>query len=334
MRRTYLTKILGSTLFALLIFLNCPFLEAELGEGSAVSYTLSGGRFGDNLLAYAHGKWISYILDVPLIYTPFPYSHLLALDRTLPPQASIERVLTLQSEGDFLNLWNIDSERGPIRIDIPFYPETSQDFDTPNCFPVWTQVNWDDPKFSAQLQREIAPLIPIPKFDLPADCMTVAVHVRTGEGEESSWARFTALWPMKGPPPAYYINALHLLAKNIPKPLYVYLFTDYSNPAAILALFAASCKGLDIEFDCRKLGNTPNRNVLEDFFSMAQFDCLIRSDSSYSLMASKLFPYQIVASPYHFKRGTQNQVLIDKILLQMNVDLKFPQPIKIVVPIH
>ena len=45
-----------------------------------VSYRLSGGRFGDNLLAYMHAKWVSYRYEIPLVYHDFPYAKELMLE--------------------------------------------------------------------------------------------------------------------------------------------------------------------------------------------------------------------------------------------------------------
>ncbi|MFA5306719.1 MAG: hypothetical protein WC365_04680, partial [Candidatus Babeliales bacterium] len=55
--------------------------QQHLATGiSAVTYGLSGGRFGDNLLCYVHAKWISYKYHIPLLYFPFEYSSHLVFD--------------------------------------------------------------------------------------------------------------------------------------------------------------------------------------------------------------------------------------------------------------
>ena len=43
--------------------------------------------------------------------------------------------------------------------------------------------------------------------------------------------------------------------------------------------------------------NGPNNNVLEDFFAMTEFDCLIRPDSNYSTVAEILGDYMLVMHP-------------------------------------
>ena len=52
-----------------------------------------------------------------------------------------------------------------------------------------------------------------------------------------------------------------------------------------------------IIFDCRKENNSPNTNVLEDFFSFFNFDVLIRPDSNFSMIPSLLHDFAMILSP-------------------------------------
>ncbi|HEV7737800.1 MAG TPA: hypothetical protein VGO47_10580, partial [Chlamydiales bacterium] len=49
-------------------------LCANPDSTQAITYEFSGGRFGDNLLAYFHAKWVSYKYNIPFFYKEFPYS--------------------------------------------------------------------------------------------------------------------------------------------------------------------------------------------------------------------------------------------------------------------
>ena len=49
-------------------------------KAAGVTYTFSGGRFGDNLISYLHAKWVAYRAGVPLLYKPFGYSGMLVMD--------------------------------------------------------------------------------------------------------------------------------------------------------------------------------------------------------------------------------------------------------------
>ena len=89
------------------------------------------------------------------------------------------------------------------------------------------------------------------------------------------------------------------------KKLYVYLFTDHDNPAEIVQYYKNQLQDSSIVFDYRKTRNTHYLNVLEDFYSLLNFDCLIRPDSNFSLVASKIGDHHlnIYPSRYEIKNG-------------------------------
>ncbi|HSX13419.1 MAG TPA: hypothetical protein VLE96_03255 [Chlamydiales bacterium] len=327
-------------MFRYIFFLNFSFLiifsplEARRHAESAVTYSLSGGRLGDNLLAVAHAKWLSYTLGLPLIYVPFCYSdHLnLSADSAIKHLGScrFSKEYYLYTKENFLHLWRrlYNQSNDTMLYVLPYHPETQQEFDHPNSFPLFTQVNWDDPVFLRELRSIISPRFSLRCQDLPSDRVTVAMHIRTDVGRDSStWEEFTMRWPMKGPPFSYYVEALQLLNNVMHKPLYVYIFTDHPDPVELEKMFINRFSHLDIVFNSRKSGNRHDENVLEDFFAMGKFNCLIRSESNYSLMASKLFCYQIAIAPVHFERDSTNQVNIDTLSIQMSHSDDLP-PIK------
>jgi hypothetical protein len=47
-----------------------------------ITYELSGGRLGDNIIAYLHAKWLSHVHGIALLYKPFQYSSDLSLSQT------------------------------------------------------------------------------------------------------------------------------------------------------------------------------------------------------------------------------------------------------------
>ena len=70
-------------------------------------------------------------------------------------------------------------------------------------------------------------------------------------------------------------------------------------------------------FDCRTTVNNEFVNVLDDFFALLKFDCLIRADSNFSYIASKLGNYTLVISPWH-GIVTDGTTFIDEINFEMN----------------
>ena len=68
--------MIAKRLVGIFVFL---FLAQIINARSAVTYTFSGGRFGDNLLSYSRAKYVASLYGIPLLYIPFPYSDYLMM---------------------------------------------------------------------------------------------------------------------------------------------------------------------------------------------------------------------------------------------------------------
>lgn len=309
-------------------------------SGAAVTYALSDTRFGDNLLSLSHGAWFAYLLELPLLYRPFPYSEQLALHYhpflIKEKQFSMTTQMTLFSRKDhlkFFHLLNTDKPLEGMLFEIAYYPETPtlftpQEYDDASMRGQFTQVNWDDAKFLQLLRSLIKPIKVMSKPKLPKDRTTVAFHYRTGIGYDHP--RMKLRFPLKFPPDDYYVEALNYLYKALGKPLYVYIFTDHPDPTEPLKKFSSIFRNYNIIFDCRKEDNHHTENVLEDFFAMESYDCLIRGESNFSLMASLIFPFKAVISPTHFYRDENDNVYIDHFMFQYGPTDKIKRPIRTV----
>jgi hypothetical protein len=284
---------------------------------SAVTYTFSGGRFGDNLLAYCHAKWIAYKYNIPLLYKQFEFSdqlvmHALEMHHSNELEQQFEHVITYSSD------CIIDVANGAL-YSIPFFPESIFNrYDTE--FPFLFMVDWHDSAFKALLKTMICPIMPSRHYILPPDHVSVAVHVRKGTGWDIpnygiAPSQLCASHPLRFAPDSFYIEQLQRIARMFAHDhIYVYLFTDHNNPAE-LAHNYESAVGCDrMVFDCRTEENNEFINVLDDFFALTQFDCLIRSDSNFSFMASRLGNYKIQISPWH---GVVNdeETVVDEVCL-------------------
>ncbi|MDB6081738.1 MAG: hypothetical protein JWO53_1010 [Chlamydiia bacterium] len=298
----------------------------------AITYGFSGGRLGDNLLSMAHATWLSYTTGLPLIYKPFTHSDRLKL-HTNPELLKINQFTAhqkrlLESTQDYLSFFEIlHSGRFPHKtvFELSYFPESSWEFTAHPDLPPYMQINWDDPEFIKLLGSLIAPLQTLPKITLPKDRVTVALHIRKGGNfDPPGWEKTS---PLKGPPDAFYIDALTYLQKSTPNPLYVYIFTDHRNPSEIKEKIAAAFKDSPIIFECRK-GSPPD--VLEDFFAMSDFDCLIRSDSNFSLVASKIFPFKTVVSPANVVQKEDGSWIVDRFLVQFGPTDTIKKPLRVV----
>ena len=279
---------------------------------TVVSYELSSGRLGDHILAFAKALYISHVYKIPLIYVPFEHSECFTLDNHpsfishttkvetydtvihITPETNVE----LQDNMTCF-MTNLGSQHGAITSLDSIYTYAAQ-----------------DKEFDMLLKTMLTPQISIRKLNLPTNIITVALHVRKGSGTDQPLfhANLTSKqrrlqryipkmfsfyadkhWPHKFPPDEYYINQLILLSELLNnQPLYVYLFTDDKNPALLIEKYTAALNKPNIRFDYQttELPESP----LNDFWNMAQFDCLIRAASNFSRSSQLLGNHKIVLS--------------------------------------
>jgi hypothetical protein len=272
-------------------------LERIQNNEKAITYAFSGGRLGDDLLACLHARWLSYKYDVPFIYAPFPYSQYLVLHN--------EELHLANAQYFFTKKWMLREEKdiraisGSALIIVPYFPEAEAELKShPGWWPYQFTVDWTDPKFKQMIRKLIAPRFPITTLEMPKEpCHTVAVHVRKGGDFDPAHAAFDL--PLKLPPDSFYIAAIRKMSELcFHREMYVYIFTDDLNPPKIMRKYQGALIDLpNIHLDCRKETNGPGANVLEDFFSIQKFDCLIRPESNYTIIAEKLKDFKIVICP-------------------------------------
>jgi len=276
--------------------------DEEVITTSAVTYTLSSGRLGDNLLSYLHAKWIAYVYDIPLLYKPFNYSDQLALH-------DVEKLYTAALEKQFKKVVTVSM---PLMIDkyanilyvVPYFPESLAEH-TPESDFLYFITGWDDLGFQKIIRTVLQPKNQLILIKPPQNCMSVAVHVRVGRGydfpeDQSADDRLLMHYPLKFVPDSYYIEQIQEIVRIFSdQPLYVYLFTDDPQPGALLKKYKQALNNNNVTFACRMKKNHHCAHVLEDFFSLLQFDCLIRSDSNFPLVASKLMRHMIHICPSH-----------------------------------
>jgi hypothetical protein len=266
----------------------------------AVTYELSPGRFGDTIQGYLHAKWISYLYKMPLLYKPFRDSEEFALHEfemlwSEEAENSFDHVITYTIEENFMV-----SVHGSVLYIIPFFSEL---YDDRLYNPQWVYfpVDWNDEDFISLLRCSFSPrkeqpvIIPLKNID----DLTVALHVRRGGGFDHQDAYI--LFPLRFLPDSYYFEALRKLCALFPgRPIYAHLFTDDADPFKIVTKYQIELSDLPITFGCRKEGNRHDAHVLDDFFAMMQFDCLIRTKSNYSLIPAAIGRYLVVMTPEHY----------------------------------
>ncbi|MEX0940421.1 MAG: hypothetical protein WDZ41_03605 [Candidatus Babeliales bacterium] len=295
-------------------------------ETAKITYEFSGGRFGDNLLAYLHAKWLSFQYKIPLLYKNFQYSDQLMLHKIENPRSSyrshvVKKELTLTKE----NLI-IDTKANCVYV-VPYFSEFESEHLSPiNNKWIHFDVDWKNPDFLTEIQKTIQPINKdLLNFPLPNDHICIAVHIRRGDGPLLSdienavhnpyeYVDFKDL--LKFPPKSFYIKqiiyCIHLFQDF---KLYIYIFTDDENPQILTEYFKKKFENYkNVKFSCREKKVT----LLEDFFAMTKFDCLIRPQSNFSYVAAKIAKYMLEISPQkgHWEQiNNQWKPIIDEITL-------------------
>lgn len=304
-------------------FLFLILLNPLKADQSVVTYDFSGGRFGDNLLSYLHAKWFSYEHGLPLLYKPFPYSSSLVLhakeihyrDRALRKKLGLR-----PSFKTTLAKWSFYSKIPFFSFcyQCPYFPEDPSELVGGGFFSF--KVNWKDERFRDMLRELIAPLGPMAIIKPPPDRMSVALHIRDGGGFDQGYYRLEL--PLKFPPLSFYIDGLKYILTLFPdQPIYCHLFTDAQNPEELVKNIQQSLPVNSlIEFNYRKENNRHDANILEDFFSLFEFQALIRPSSNFSIIPSLLKDYAIVYAPKTF-RSDGKSVVIREADIQINENI-------------
>ena len=159
-----------------------------------------------------------------------------------------------------------------------------------------------------QLQQLLKPLGTIPTLNIPHGYISVAVHIRKGDGYDQplqsqqiyrSHARRISAdrsWPKKFPPEQYYINQINLLAELLAEQqLIFYIFSDSHDPNKLTQRIASYCKHKNANFI--NASSSLQDSPIFDMCKMASCDCLIRPESSYSMVAQIMGNHKIVLFP-------------------------------------
>lgn len=173
-------------------------------------------------------------------------------------------------------------------------------------------VNWKSQKFRLWARTLLQPHFPIKTIEKKIDKLNVLVHVRTGGGFDSKKEQLE--FPHKFPPQIFYIKALERISCQYGHPpIYAHIMTDDPNPSQIAKQFQKKFYHLpNITFGCRAKENGYDLNVLEDFFSIPAFDCLIRGDSTFAIVASLLGDFKMIICPKE-AHVEEEEVVIDSV---------------------
>ena len=281
-------------------------LSHSLCAEAKVTYGFSEGRLGDNLISYLHAKWVSYLYQIPLSYIPFDGSDNFLLHELEKPFGSGEKTVTLN------DLSQLDWFKDVV-YKIPYAPDYLQEYEhirgLKNICP-YIKVDWEDKTFIEWARPFLSPRTPVKTLCLPTDKITVALHIRRHVGVDRD-PRLATFYPYKFLPNQFYIDQIRWIYKEFnEQPLYIYFFSNDPDMEKVAEFYKKTLNIDNITFDWGK-----ENSVLTDFYSMMQFDCLVRPQSNLSIVASKFGRQKLVISPEHVKTGRRGNV-VDKVLIE------------------
>lgn len=281
---------------------NTPLMIHPFREqlGNAVVTDGEGGRLGDKLLCYAHAKWLSHRYNLPLLVRPFPYFEGFALSKKYPildSQWCYAHEMHPKNHREISQLLFMNS----TLFVVDFFAET--DFES-HYFPhsgAYFYVGWRDRGFIRSLREDFAPQVSLEAPILDNSDVHLAVHLRLGGGFDNTAELITAPnCAVKVPQHSFYLEQIARVARIFPhQSIQVHLFTDDPNPEALAKMYQHELNNPQLHFTYRTAKNSHDLNVLDDFFAMSAYDCLIHPQSYFSTMAACLGDFAIRITPTH-----------------------------------
>lgn len=287
-----------------------------------ITYRWHDGRMGDNIINVVKCRYLSYKYNIPFLFSPFPHADFFAFSRH--PHASstsCTKKTTINSEQE-LNHKKIDTH---ALYESNFYTTLTHPDIVKRSYVIdRSQEIYDyaikHPDFYAQLIDDLKPIQSYQQLKVPKDRICIAVHIRKGGGydapikskqfykkpsqlpatsEKRNGRGADESHPFKFPPNQYFVDQIGMISELLGNPpLFVYIFTDDNNPQILCNQIKQAVHKPNITFGCRTYDNHHSKNILDDLCNMAyQFDCLIRSASSFAWVAQLIGNHKVIISP-------------------------------------
>lgn len=281
-------------------------------------------RFGNQVLSYFKAQWLSHISGATYFHRPFDKDYLFNLSDIHPKLNNPEdyEIVAVSS----LDLKALDNNSSNV-VYIPTMFSRAPGYPNYNIH-LWDEMRKDE-KFLCKMRYLLSPKSEELKIIYPpAGYKSVAIHVRKGGGyDDPLWSiqyfdedrlfeeskrnydysglhchYQDALKPKKSPPEQYYVDQINRIIDLYPNDsIYVHLFTDHPEPSDIVERMKQHLsKPEKVAFGYRTKENFHNKNVIEDFVSMKNFDIFIRTCSSFSVFPHILGKFELVIYPHTY----------------------------------
>ncbi len=304
-----------------LFFLSTYFsLTISLCYKNGISYQLTKGRVGDQMIVYAQTLWFAHENNLDFFYHPFSRAENFALHTAhdLIYDKNIEKIFDKVVPITKNTSFNLNDYEKTLYFNSLNTKKTP--FENLDSIQI---VALENPWFKKLLQKLFTPIFYIQKLNTPKEFISVAVHIRTGSGTDRgciSKSFFSTLeyynlpekaidksnlkslfsdeqYPNKFPPYQFYIDQINLLIRLFPnKKFFIYIFTDHKNPVYVANLLSTH---INSKNQCLFKTSLPKRekiisSVEQDFYWMSQCDFLIRAGSNLSRAAQLLGNHSLV----------------------------------------
>ncbi len=286
----------------------------------ALTFQKNPGRLGDQILNYCKHKWLAHKHNLDLYVPEFAYKPFFALSQLEKSEKELDRDkymynIKIKADTDI---------RLPRDKDMLYVGQYHLMINNIADHTKWADHLFGlavvDPDFGEKVRNMLNFCVELPGINIPDGYISVAIHIRKGGGFDKPLAsvqyrdQVDALTkvkqgskfadrsqPFKFPPEQFYLDQLLNLYEYVGKhDLYVYVFTDDKNPQAIVSRLRERVSCENIQFDCRSLGNTHNKNVIEDIYAMSRCDYLIRSKSHYPWIAQMMGKHKGIIYPVSY----------------------------------
>lgn len=267
------------------------------------TYGFSGGRLGDNLISFIRARWLAYVYNSEVVLKNFQFIENFQFYKNYNKEDGSKAILQLTN----LNEITQKNSDEYIIFEIPYFPFENLEkklYWQKNRSSEIFKINWLNKDFIDILKKEIIGDLKLSLKLTKNVKYNIALHYRFGSGPDLVQDDPIPI-PSKSPSIDFYINALGVL-KNIlyDGQIYCHIFSDKNNIEDFLNILKN--KFPKINFGSH-LSNQ-NIGVLEDFFSMLDFEYMIRPCSNISLIASIIGKCHTVIIPI-----SQNKNKIDKL---------------------
>ena len=281
----------------------------------------NGGRLGDAILIYCKAKYLSYKFDIPLLCTRLPLFDQFSLSLYENMCHHIDGNM-FEAREKILDCHTIPLfQQGAIAFDIDFYCQMRKMTDKFRAYVGCAEYPFDwfkkkmvkYPDFGKELKRNLQLRDQNSRQEPVAKgAITVAVATRMGSGpddeliaeqffnSDSVIYRNEKYHPFKFVPQQFYIDQVKRLSALLQhRTMQIYFFVD-KNKEYTEKILVEWRKALydykNISIQCDMETNWQKR-MLDDLYTMAHCDCLVRGCSHFAGIAQLAGDHKIIIGP-------------------------------------